>query len=360
MSVDIGIIGLPQSGKTTIFKALTGGQAAAAGQSLSIAVAKVPDPRLDKLVEMYHPRRVVPAEVRYVDIGAAARSGSREPGFHGELLTRLSQVDALAAVIPAFQDETAAAEAVSRQITDNDMELNFSDLGILERRLERLEHSLKSAKAAERAAFQREEALLGKIKAGLEAENPIREQPLSDEETRLISGYQFLSAKPLLVIVNIGEDGTGRAVEMEAEFRAGYERPGRRMLTLAGKLEMELGELNEAEAADFRESLGISTGSGLERVIQASYDLLGLLTFFTTGEDEVKAWPVTAGSDALTAAGKIHSDIARGFIRAEVVHYDDLMRCGGEAAAKRQGLLRQEGKTYRVRDGDIILFLFNV
>jgi ribosome-binding ATPase len=359
LSVDIGIIGLPKSGKTTIFNALTRGKASTTGQAPNIGIAKVPDRRLDNLVTMHQPRRVAPAEVRYVDIGAAARSGGKEPGFTGELLTRLSQVDALAAVIPAFYEDEGAV-AIMRQVADNDMELNFSDLGIIERRLTRLEQSLKAAKQAERAGLKREEELLTRLKAGLEQERPIREQELSEEESKLVSGYQFLSAKPLLVIVNINETAAAETAATQAGLKADFDRAGRRLIVLAGKLEMELGELEEAEAADFRADMGLGGESGLEAVIRASYDLLGLITFFTTGEDECKAWPIAAGTVAVNAAGKIHSDIERGFIRAEVVHYDDLMRCGSTAEARRAGLLRQEGKTYTVRDGDIIVFLFNI
>lgn len=360
MSVDIGIIGLPKSGKTTIFNALTRGKASTGGQAPNIGIAKVPDIRLDNLVTLHQPKKVAPAEVRYVDIGAAARSGGKEPGFTGELLTRLSQVDALAAVIPAFYDDKGGASGIMRQVADNDMELTFSDLGIIERRLVRLEQSLKAAKQAERAGLNREEELLSRLKTGLEQEIPIREQGLSEDESKLVSGYQFLSAKPLLVIVNIDEIAAAETAATQAGLKADFDRDGRRLIVLAGKLEMELGELEEAEAADFRADLGLGDERGLEAVIRASYDLLGLITFFTTGEDECKAWPIAAGTVAVNAAGKIHSDIERGFIRAEVVHYDDLMKCGSTAEARRAGQLRQEGKTYLVRDGDIIVFLFNV
>ena len=363
MSVDISIIGLPKSGKTTIFNALTGGKARTESPTSNIGVGKVPDPRLNTLADWLHPKKLVSAEVRYFDIGASVKSLAKDLGISGELLNQLSQVDALLAVVRAFTDDriphVQGSLDIDRDIMATNLELTFSDMAIIERRLERINLSLKGAKPPERQGLLREQELLTKFRASLEKEVPIREQGLSPDETRAIANYQFLSAKPLLIVVNIGEDQLPQAASLEAELNSRYQRPRCRVITLCGKLEMELAQLDESDAAVFRTELGLKE-SGLDRTIRASYELLGLITFFTTVSDEVKAWPIPSSTSALKAAGKIHTDIERGFIRAEVISFDDLVRCGGLAEARKKGLLRLEGKNYTVQDGDVITFLFNV
>jgi hypothetical protein len=366
MSVGIGIIGLAESGRTTIFNALTRGKADTASQAQKaphVGTAKVPDSRLNILVGMFQPRKVVPAEVKYLDIGASVKSLAADKSISGEYLSQLSNVDALINVTRAFADESIphieGSVDVPRDMATMELELAYSDLAIIERRLGRIETSLKSAKPDERHSFQHEQELLGRIKASLEKDTPIREQGLTEEENRLIAGYQFLSAKPLLTVVNIGEDQLPRAKTLEDELNQRFSRPNHRIITLCGKLEMELSQLDEASAEGFRAEFGV-TEAGLERIIRLSYQLLGLITFFTTASDEVKAWPIKAGASALKAAGRIHSDMERGFIRAEVIGYNDLINCGGIAEGRKRGLLRQEGKNYTVQDGDVITFLFNV
>ena len=367
MSVDIGIIGLPKSGRTTVFNALTRGEGAEGhtreGLTSHVGVAQVPEPRLEGLVDMLHPKRVVPVSVTYIDIGASVKGLIEDKGIGGQLLARLSIVDALINVVRAFEDESIphveGSLDVERDISALNLELVFSDLALLERRLEKIVVSLKGAKPPERPGFLREQELLLKIKTDLEKDVPIREMALSTEESRALASYQFLTAKPLLIVVNIGENQLPQAESLVAELNSHYSRPKCRLITACAKLEMELAQLDDSEAVALRVEFGI-TGSGTDRIIKLSYELLGLISFFTTASSEVKAWSIQSGTDAVKAAGKIHSDMERGFIRAEVIGYDDLVKCGSLPEARKKGLLRLEGKNYTVQDDDVITFLFNV
>ncbi len=363
MSVDIGIIGLAQSGKTTIFNALTGGKADTLRSVPNIGVVKIPEPRLKTLADMLHPKRVVPAEAKYTDIGASLRGMAKDLAISGQLLNQLSQVDSLINVVRAFADERIphleGSVDTGRDIATIDLELAFSDLAILERRLQRIETSLKGAKPAERQSLLREQDLLKRINAQLEKEIPIRELELTPDEAKTIAGYQFLSAKPLLIAVNTGEEQLPQAETLEAELSQRYSRPNCDLITICGKLESELSQLDNSDAEVFRAELGIGE-SGTDRIIKRSFQLLGLISFFSIASDEIRAWPVTNGTSAVKAAGKIHSDMERGFIRAEVIGYADLMKCGSLAEARKKGRLRLEGKSYTVQDGDVITFLFNV
>jgi len=363
MSIDIGIIGLARSGKTTIFNALTKGKADTRSPAPHIGVAKVPEPRLQVLADMLHPKRVVPAEISYIDIGASVKGLSGDRTIGSQILNQLSNADALINVARAFTDESIphieGSIDVERDIATANLELALYDLGIISRRLERIETSLKGAKPTERAGFLREQELLTKIKADSEKDVPIRELRLSTEETRTIANYQFLTAKPLLIMVNIGEEQIPQAASLEAQLNSRYLRAKSGVITLCGKLEMELTQLDEEAAKSFRTEFGL-TESGLDRIIKISYELLGLISFFTIASDEVKAWSIQKDTNAVKAAGKIHSDMEKGFIRAEVISYDDLVKCGSLSEAQKKGLLRLEGKSYIVQDGDVITFLFNV
>lgn len=366
MSVGIGIIGLPKSGRTTVFNALTRGKADTGSytpEAPHIGIARVADPRLDKLVELFKPKKSVPAEVKYIDIGASVKSLTKDTAISGEYLSQLSNADALMDVARAFADEsiphTEGSVDAEQDIVAMELELAYSDLAIIERRLHKIETSLKSAKPDERQHFQHEQKLLTKLKSELEKDIPVREQNLSDDEMKLISGYQFLSAKPLLTLVNIGEEQIVEAKTLEQKLSQRFAKAGHGIITLCGKLEMELGQLDEATVNECRREFGL-TESGLERSIKTSYDLMGLITFFTTASDEVKAWPVAGGTEAIKAAGKIHTDMERGFIRAEVISFNDLIKAGSIAEGRKHGLLRLEGKHYIVQDGDVINFLFNV
>jgi GTP-binding protein YchF len=368
MSINIGITGLAQSGRTTVFNALTRGKADTSGHtekglSPHIGVAKVPEPRLQVLADMLRPQKVVSAEVTYIDIGASVKSLAEGRAISGQLLNQLSNADALINVVRAFTDETVphveGSLDVARDIVAMNLELAFSDLTLLERRLERIDVSLKGAKPPERQGLLREQDMLTRIKAELEKDIPIRELAVTAEETKVLANYQFLTAKPLLIVVNIGEEQLSQAASMEEELKSQYSRAGRRVITLCGELEMELAQMDDSAAEEFQAEFGLKE-SGLDRVIRVSYDLLGLISFFTTASGEIRAWSIRQGTTALKAAGKIHSDMEKGFIRAEVVAYDDLLKCGSIAEARKRGLLRLEGKNYTVQDGDVITFLFNV
>ncbi|MFC2005538.1 redox-regulated ATPase YchF [Chloroflexota bacterium] len=368
MSVDIGIIGLAKSGRTTIFNALTGAEAGIGrytqeGSALHIGTANVPEPRLQVLADMLHPKKVVPASATYIDVGASVKDLVKDKGIGGQLLSQLSNVDALINVVRVFSDESVphvkGSIDVERDIANMDLELAFSDLALIERRLERIEVSSKGAKQPERLGLLREQELLIKIKADLEKDVPIRESALAAEEIRTIANYQFLTAKPLLVVVNIGEDQLSEAESLATELNLRYSRPKCCLTTFCGKLEMELAQLDGSAAESLRAEFGI-TEPGIDRIIKLSYQLLGLISFFTTASAEVKAWSIQSGTEAVKAAGKIHSDMERGFIRAEVISYGDLVKFTSLPEARKKGLLRLEGKNYVVQDGDVITFLFNV
>ena len=366
MTVASGIIGLAKSGRTTIFNALTHGHAGTGSYSREAAhlgIARVPEPRLDMLADVLHPEKIVPAEVRYLDIGASVKSLAKDTAISGEQLSQLSSTDALINVVRAFGDESIPHPQGSidaeRDIAAMDLELIFSDLAIIERRFNRIGASLKGAKQTERQGLLHEKELLMKIKDDLEKDIPVREQSLTESEARVISGFQFLSSKPLLIVVNIGEEQLPTASAMEAELKPRHERAKCRLITLCGKLEMELTQLDDEEANIFRAEFSL-TEAGLDRTIRLSYELLGFITFFTTVSNEVRAWSIPSGTTAVKAAGKIHSDMERGFIRAEVISCDDLFKSGSLAEARRHGLLRLEGKNHPVQDGDVITFLFNV
>jgi GTP-binding protein YchF len=239
------------------------------------------------------------------------------------------------------------------------LELTFSDLALLERRLERIAASLKGAKPPDRSVLLREQEIVMRIKADLEKDVPVRELTLTEEEAKALSSYQLLSAKPLLIVVNIGEDQLAQAESLAAELNSRYSQQKCRVITICGELEMELAQLDDSAAEELRTGYGMKE-SGVDRILKLSYELLGLISFFTIVSDEVKAWSIPGGTNAVKAAGKIHSDMERGFIRAEVISYQDLVRCGSLAEARKKGLLRLEGKNYIVEDGDVITFLFNV
>ena len=363
MSIDIGIIGLANSGRTTVFNALTEGKADSGSPTSHIGIARVPEPRLNTLVDMLHPKRVVPAEVRYIDIGAPVKSLAEEKAPSDQLLGQISNVDVLINVVRAFTDESIphpeGSLDVKRDIAAMNLELAFYDLALLERRLKRIEDSLKGAKPPERQVLLREQELLARIKDNLEKDTPVRELSLTKDEVKAITGYQFLTAKPLLILVNIGEEQLPQSASLETELNSQFSRPKCRLIAVCGKLEMELGQLENSAAEELRADFGVSE-SGLDRIIKVSYELLGLISFFTTASGEVKAWSIRNGTEAIKAAGKIHSDMERGFIRAEVISYNDFMKCGSLGEARKRGLLRLEGKNYIVQDGDVVTFLFNV
>jgi GTP-binding protein YchF len=363
------IIGLPQAGKTTVFNALTQAEAATGGfgggDEPNLATVKVPDPRLDRLTEMFQPHRKVPADVQYLDVAGIAK-GIAEKGMSGQLLGHLAQGDALVHVVRAFENPDIPHPEGSveplRDVETLNLELAFSDLGIIEKRLQRLTAQIPKLRGTEREAYEREQVVMTHLKEALEADTPLREviPALDPDDAKALRGFGLLTAKPLLVLFNVGEDQLGEpAAELAEAGRERFGRPGVAVDALSGEIEMEIGQLEPADAQAFMADLGIAESSR-DRVIRLSFDLLGLIPFFTVGPDECRAWTIRRGTTAVEAAGEIHSDIQRGFIRAEVVSYDDLIAAGSMAETKKHGTFRREGKTYVVQDGDIINFLFNV
>ncbi len=363
--MQLGIIGLARSGKTTVFNAVTRSTAAVGGYSdqPNVGVVTVPDPRVDRLAEIYKPKKTTYATIQYVDFPAAGANFGKGEGPGGKFLNELARMDALIHVVRVFDDPAVAHPESSidpdRDIATMDLELTFADLAMIEKRLERLTSEMRSVKAGERDQAMKLQSVLERIKGELENEVPVRAQEISAEEEKLLAGSRFMTALPMLVLLNIGEEDLDRREEIEAEAQTKYRQRGRDVAVVAGKFEMELNDLSEDEAEEFRESAGV-TESGMAGAIRLSYGLLGLISFLTAGPDECRAWTVEAGSPAPVAAGKIHSDLQRGFIRAEVVSFDDFTVAGSEAEAKKRGVLRTEGKEYVVKDGDIVNILFNV
>lgn len=364
----IGIVGPPKSGKTTIFNAVTRGHAETAAYrggdaQIHTGVAKVPDPRLQALAAMLHLERSVEAEVQFVDIPGSQEGHAGRRSVAGESLNALRGCDALLLVVRAFEDPAVPhpEETVDphRDVATMELELALADLVILERRRERIQTHLKGAKPAERTALLREAELLKGIQEALEREVPLRRQQLPSEAQPLIGDYQLLTAKPLLIVFNIGEDQLSEVAVLEERMREGLAGPQVEATALCGLLEMELAQMVPEEETEFRESLGAGD-PGLECLLRLSYRLLGLISFLTANEQEARAWSIAQGTPALQAAGKVHSDMERGFIRAEVVAFGELQSAGSVADARRNGLLRTEGKQYVVQDGDVINFLFNV
>jgi ribosome-binding ATPase len=352
-----GIIGLPQVGKTSLFKILTKAKLEDKGYSnpreAHIGVAKVPDERLDKLSDLYNPKKTTHASVEYVDVAAIGQEALKETAF----LTSLRNVDALIHVLRAFEDDSIPHVGPIdplRDVKNVEFDLMISDLTQVEKRLERVEKDLKKGRTND---LEHEKNLLLRSKDALEKEQPLRELEMTPEEKKLIKGFMFLSQKPVLYALNIGEsaslgDDLASAVE-RYKLSDVAQRPNAGATAICGKVEAELAEMDEAEASDFLSSYGLHE-SGLVRLIRKSYELLGLISFFTAGEDECRAWTVPAGSKAPQAAGAIHSDLEHHFIRAETIRWDNLLSAGSEAAARSLGTLRLEGKEYVVQDGDVV------
>jgi ribosome-binding ATPase len=366
--MQIAIVGLAGSGKSTVFNTLTRGHAETGGfggLQLNVGVVKVPDERLDRLAEIFKPKKVVQADVTYVDLPAPPPSSDGRVGTEelpAEHLARLRESDALLHVVRAWDDAAhphpSGSVDAARDLEQLDLEFILADLALVDRRLERLSTSGRHGTAAEREANEREEVVLARLKEGLEAGHPIRDTDLEADEEKAIRGFRFLTQKPVLVLLNVGESDLPRAADLARAIEAGYAHQRAMVDALSAKIEMELGELEPDEAGVFMEELGLAESS-LDRVIGLSYRLLGLVSFLTAGPDEVRAWPIAEGSTAVDAAGTIHTDLARGFIRAETVAYDDLVALGSTAEARKQGKLRSEGKAYRVRDGDVVEILFS-
>ncbi|MBA4392799.1 MAG: redox-regulated ATPase YchF [Desulfobacca sp.] len=350
--MQIGIIGLPQTGKTTLFQALAGGEKAISAYSsgqleIHTAIAEVPDPRVDQLSRIFLPKKTVYAQVTFADI-AGLDKGISKKGLPGAFVNLLGQMDAFVQVVRAFDNPAVAHSEGSvnplRDLTLLDTEFLLQDLTTVERRSERLLEGLKKG-ALDREQGLREKRLFEMMKTALEEEKPLRDLDLSPEDIKPLKGYGFLSFKPVLVVVNTGDDGQGPELA--------YDHQASAVVYLSARLEKEISELSPEDAALFMEEYAINQLSR-SRVLQLSYELLGLHSFFTVGEDEVRAWTIHRGATAHEAAATIHSDLAKGFIRAEVVGFEELIELGGLTQVKNKGKLRLEGKDYVVRDGEIV------
>lgn len=369
-NMKVGIIGLPSCGKTAVFNALTGGHAevrafsGSAQAEPNVGVVPVPDARQDWLSQLYKPKKTTYATVELVDVSGMVPGQAQKDGFSPQLVAHLRQVDALIHVLRSFTDPAVPHSSGSvdafRDAELLELELILADLAVVDKRLEKLDQEILRKKGPERSLAEGEKELLARFKEALTNEQPLRQFELTEDELKLIRGYTFLSQKPLLLVANVDESEIGKNETTTIKQLAPFaEQKGAPLLAFCAKTEMEIAQLDEAERGEFLSALGIEESSR-DKSVKAAYQLLDVIPFFTVGEDEVRAWTITRGTIAQEAARKIHSDIARGFIRAEVVAFDALKECGSWNAAKDKGLARLEGKEYVVHDGDCINFRFAV
>lgn len=367
----VGIVGLPLVGKTTIFRLLTQGRVDTSswgsGREAHVGIAHVPDARLDRLAEIVKPKKTTYATVEYVDLPGLSR-GEGKAALQGQAkemstyLNSLKNIDTLVHVVRAFDDPNLPhAEGTVDPLRDIglfELEMIFSDLAIVEKRLERLGKDLKKVKSPE---LEMENEVLNRFRIALESEQPLRELVLTPEEDKRVRGYTFLSAKPILLVINVGDQDASKISSVVEEFGLQGQASKRNVgiTAVCGKIESEIAALPPEDARMFMDDLGIS-GSALDRIIQHSYDLLGVFSFYTAGEPEVRAWTIPRHTTAMQAAGVIHTDIEKGFIKAEVVSFEDMVALGTFQAAKSKGVLRLEGRDYKVQEGDVILFRFNL
>lgn len=363
----LGIVGLPNVGKSTLFNAITKAGAEAANYPFctiepNVGVVAVPDERLDRLAKMYNPEKVTPTTIEFVDIAGLVRGASQGEGLGNKFLSHIREVDAIVHVVRCFENENITHVDGSidpvRDIETINLELIFADMESVERRIERTRKMTKSGEKK----YQIELALLERIYENLEKNIPVRSMEFDEEEREYVKQLFLLTSKPIIYAANISEDDVGKepnSIPLVKKLMDYVAQEKAEVLVICANLEEEIAQLEPEEKQAFLEELGMKE-SGLDRLVKACYKLLGLISFLTAGPKEVRAWTIVKGTKAPQAAGKIHSDFERGFIRAEVIHFDTLMEVGSYTAAKEKGLVRSEGKEYEVQDGDVILFRFNV
>ena len=361
----LGIVGLPNVGKSTLFNSITKAGAECANYPFctiepNVGVVPVPDERLDSLAKMYNPEKVTHAVIEFVDIAGLVKGASKGEGLGNKFLSHIRETDAICEVVRCFNDSNIVHVDGSidpvRDIETINLELIFADIETVNKRLDKAKKNLKASKS-----YQKEVDLLERIKENLENGISARALSFNEDEEKLVKDMFLLTTKPILYIANISEEQIENAEndEMVLKVKEYASKENAEVIPLCVKIEEELSGLDDSDKKEMLEALGLEE-SGLDKVIKKSYDLLGLMSFLTAGEPEVRAWTIKKGTKAPQAAGKIHSDIERGFIKAEVVSFDDLMNCGSMVTAKEKGLVRQEGKEYVMQDGDIVLFKFNV
>ena len=363
-SLEVGIVGLPNVGKSTLFNAITKAGAEAANYPFctiepNVGVVAVPDARLEVLTKLYSSKKTTPASVRFVDIAGLVKGASKGEGLGNKFLEHIRQVDAIAHVVRCFEDEniTHVADTIDplRDIDTIQTELCLADLDVVDKRLAKVAKLLKSG--SKEAKLESE--ILERVKNFLDEAKPARSLNLTEDELAVIRDANLLTLKPTLYIANVAEDDLSEENSYVEKVRARAAEEASQVVVICAKVESEIAELDADEAQEFLADLGLDS-SGLDRLIHAAFDLLGLMTFLTAGADECRAWTIKKGTPAVKAAGKIHSDIERGFIRAEIVNYDDLIALGSVTAARDKGLVRLEGKDYVMQDGDVTYFRFNV